>query len=113
LDRLRVIDVAHNALSGDLPSRWAVDRLERLDVKANAFTGAIPTILARATRLRHLDLSQNALRSRANLAVLTIPTLEHLDVSGNSLDWNEAAAAPAPKIDRARAIEPPSLHDDL
>lgn len=81
--QLSVLDLSHNHLTGALPAEIRfLNRLVVLDLSDNAMTG-VPAEIGQLTQLKILDLSNNELTGLPHeLGQLT--NLETLDLRGNS-----------------------------
>ncbi|XP_078149688.1 uncharacterized protein LOC144545007 [Carex rostrata] len=86
LKSLCVLNLAHNALTSQIPSELAsLHQLESLDLSSNQFSGPIPHELASLTSLDSLNLSYNALAGRIPSELASLHQLESLDLSSNQL----------------------------
>ena len=105
-DKLTVLLLDHNRLTGSLPERADPSVLQNLDISFNGFTGELPAWLGRMSFLVSVDIRGNTFS--AGLQQLTlIKTLRRAEVSENK--WTETVppqlvnlrGAWAPAFDRA------------
>jgi hypothetical protein len=87
--RVRVINLKQNNLTGSIPSSiGTLKRLARLDLNKNQLTGSIPTSIGDLDKLALLDLHKNQLSGNiptelSNLSSLAGLLLDHNQLSGN------------------------------
>ncbi|XP_062218830.1 receptor-like protein EIX2 [Phragmites australis] len=60
-EKLLVLDLSRNSLSGPFPSEFGAPELVELDVSSNSINGTVPPSLCHFPNLLHLDLSNNNL----------------------------------------------------
>ncbi|XP_009777089.2 receptor-like protein EIX2 [Nicotiana tabacum] len=83
---LRVIDLAENHLSGEVPSEiTSLIALRGLNLSRNSFTGTIPRDIANMRYLEFLDLSWNKLSCSIPPSIVEIPSLAFANFSFNGL----------------------------
>ncbi|KAF0933736.1 hypothetical protein E2562_019212 [Oryza meyeriana var. granulata] len=63
-EKLLVLDLSRNSLSGPFPQEFGAPELVELDVSSNKISGIVPTTLCQFPNLLHLDLSNNNLTGR-------------------------------------------------
>ncbi|XP_039166430.1 receptor like protein 22-like [Eucalyptus grandis] len=82
---LKVLDLSHNNLSGNIPDCLVMESLKVLNLRDNALHGSIINFLE-TCGLKTLDLSFNLLRGQFPESLANCTTLEVLDVGNNQID---------------------------
>jgi hypothetical protein len=84
LDKLEVLDLANNRLTGSIPQAIAnAQNLEVLNLRGNGFTGALPQGFCAMGKLRELNLAGNSIRdSLASLCCLS--NVAMVNLQGNT-----------------------------
>ncbi|KAK8332829.1 hypothetical protein V6Z11_A10G165100, partial [Gossypium hirsutum] len=85
LRRLRMLDLSHNNLFGEIPEELGLKNLEELDVSDNHFYGKLPRWLWNNTALVILDFSKNHFEGPIPMGLCNLVNLEFLDLSLNHL----------------------------
>ncbi|ERN15978.1 probable LRR receptor-like serine/threonine-protein kinase At4g20940 [Amborella trichopoda] len=85
---LKVLDLSHNQLSGELPGFQFVYALEVLNLGSNQFSGSLPNELLRQDSLVLTDLDLSANNLSGPLDMITSTTLRNLNLSSNLLSGN-------------------------
>ncbi|XP_031124063.1 probable inactive receptor kinase At5g67200 [Ipomoea triloba] len=86
LDRLRVLSLRRNLLTGPIPDLSGLGRLKFLFLDHNLFSGAIPPSISDLRRLRTLDLSHNQLAGPVPDGINGLDQLENLRLESNLLN---------------------------
>ncbi|TAE30509.1 MAG: T9SS C-terminal target domain-containing protein [Candidatus Kapaibacterium sp.] len=99
LDKLEVLDLSNNRLSGAIPSMIAnAQNLEVLNLQGNRFIGALPSGFCSMGKMRELNLSGNSIEdSVAKLCCLANATM--LNLQGNKF-----TGAMPPCVQNLRAL---------
>ncbi|KAM0007699.1 putative non-specific serine/threonine protein kinase [Helianthus debilis subsp. tardiflorus] len=84
LRALKVLDLAHNKLTGPVPT--FLGNLTNIYLCYNQLNGSIPESMGRLTGLTHLDMQSNRLTGPIPVSVAQLTKLVELDVSENSLE---------------------------
>jgi len=94
LKRLKVLQVAHNAFTGTLPSGWLqpLKDLQTLNLSHNKLTGRVPQLWPNCAKLEVLDLSANRFSGRMPTKLSHLRFLRGLDLSHNAFE------GPLPKV---------------
>ncbi|CAK9133696.1 unnamed protein product [Ilex paraguariensis] len=86
LIKLQVLDISHNALSGEIPSSVGdFSSLQFLNLSRNSLTGGIPSSIGELKALDILDLSENRLLESIPLEIGGATSLKELRLHKNSL----------------------------
>ncbi|KAH9620752.1 hypothetical protein KSS87_005777 [Heliosperma pusillum] len=113
LNRLRLLDISNNFLTGDLPTGihnlhslkelhlqgnqlsgslptdiGLCPHLVKVDISNNVISGEIPSSFSRLTSLTFLNLANNMLSGEFPQWVENLSVLQHLDISNNGLSGN-------------------------
>ncbi|PPS14775.1 hypothetical protein GOBAR_AA05833 [Gossypium barbadense] len=83
LNRLRVLSLRANRLSGEIPADFYNLQLRSLYLQGNEFTGPFPPSVTRLTRLTRLDLSSNNFTGPIPLGVNNLTQLTGLFLQNN------------------------------
>ncbi|XP_040998821.1 probable inactive receptor kinase At5g67200 [Juglans microcarpa x Juglans regia] len=83
LDRLRVLSLQNNSLTGTIPDLSELFNLKTLFLDHNLFTGSFPTSILSLPRLRTIDISYNNLTGMLPSRLAALDRLYYL-----RLDWN-------------------------
>lgn len=83
---LQVLDISHNALSGEIPSEiGSFTSLRLLNISKNSLTGEIPDTIGKLKALDFLDLSENQLNGSIPLKIGGAISLKDLILARNSI----------------------------
>lgn len=82
---LKVLDLSHNNLSGNIPDCLVMESLKVLNLRDNALNGSIIKF-PETCGLKTLDLSSNLLVGKIPKSLANCTTLEVLDVGNNQID---------------------------
>ncbi|XP_039173460.1 receptor-like protein 7 [Eucalyptus grandis] len=82
---LKVLDLSHNNLTGNIPDCLVMESLKVLNLRDNALNGGIINF-PETCGLKTLDLSSNLLRGQFPESLANCTTLEVLDVGNNQID---------------------------
>ncbi|XP_022746281.1 LRR receptor-like serine/threonine-protein kinase GSO1 [Durio zibethinus] len=89
LDRLELLNIASNKLSGHLPDQLGqFKNLAYLFLSRNSISGPIPFSIGKLPSLKLLDVSYNQLNATLPKSLGQLRNLEHLDISNNMLEGN-------------------------
>lgn len=87
--KLQVLDISHNALSGEIPSALGdFNSLKFLNLSKNSLTGEIPASIGKLKALDILDLSENRLNGSIPLEIGGATSLKELRLEKNFLAGN-------------------------
>ncbi|XP_042416128.1 LRR receptor-like serine/threonine-protein kinase RPK2 [Zingiber officinale] len=85
LSELRVLSLPFHDFVGEIPGDlWGLEKLELLDLEGNSLSGGLPSHFPR--RLRVLNLASNLIKGQIPLSLSRCVDLEILDLSGNQLN---------------------------
>lgn len=86
LTELRILSLPFNELSGEIPGEiWGMEKLEVLDLEGNLISGSLPLRFGGLTNLRVLNLGFNQIFGRIPKSLLNCRGLEILNLSGNRI----------------------------
>jgi hypothetical protein len=85
MERLRILDLSHNNLNGNIPRIMDTMMLETLSLHQNAFTGSIPTNIFSFPNLTNVWLHSNQLTGSIPTEIGSAVNLSSLTLSFNSL----------------------------
>ncbi|XP_019156478.1 PREDICTED: probable inactive receptor kinase At5g67200 [Ipomoea nil] len=86
IDRLRVLSLRRNSLTGPIPDLSGLGRLKFLFLDHNLFSGAIPPSISGLRRLKILDLSHNRIAGAVPVGINGLDQLENLRLESNLLN---------------------------
>ncbi|XP_059435603.1 probable leucine-rich repeat receptor-like serine/threonine-protein kinase At3g14840 isoform X6 [Corylus avellana] len=85
LKYLKIIDLARNYLSGNIPHEWATMQLERMSIAVNNLSGPIPNHLGKMTTLQYLSIENNQFSGTVPPGLGNLLNLEDIFLSANNL----------------------------
>ena len=85
LDKMKVLDLSFNKLTGPIPDLSGITNLKELALHENQLTGPIPASLGAITSLELLWLAKNQLTGPIPDELGNLIELEHLHLYGNAL----------------------------
>ncbi|XP_027351718.1 LRR receptor-like serine/threonine-protein kinase RPK2 isoform X1 [Abrus precatorius] len=87
LTELRVLSLPFNGLVGEIPGEiWGMDRLEVLDLEGNLITGFLPVRFSGLRNLRVLNLGFNRIVGEIPSSLSSVATLQVLNLAGNGIN---------------------------
>ncbi|KAJ0038565.1 hypothetical protein Pint_23501 [Pistacia integerrima] len=86
LGELRVLSLAFNGFSGEIPAEiWGLEKLEVLDLEGNLFDGRLPNEFVGLRNLRILNLGFNRIYGEIPVSFNKCEGLEILNLAGNKV----------------------------
>ncbi|GAB4828674.1 LRR receptor-like serine/threonine-protein kinase rpk2 [Ancistrocladus abbreviatus] len=87
LTELRILSLAFNEFSGEIPSEiWGMEKLEVLDLEGNSINGSLPVSFPGLRGLRFLSLGFNMIEGEIPNSLSNCLALEVLNLAGNKLN---------------------------
>lgn len=87
LSELRVLSLAYNGLSGEIPVEiWGLEKLKVVDLEGNSLTGKLPSSFSGLRKLRVLNLGFNRIDGEIPLSLSECGDLEVLNLAGNAVN---------------------------
>nr|KYP52546.1 LRR receptor-like serine/threonine-protein kinase RPK2 [Cajanus cajan] len=87
LTELRVLSLPFNALEGEVPEGiWGMEKLEVLDLEGNLISGYLPFRISGLRNLRVLNLGFNEIVGEIPSSIESLESLEVLNLAGNALN---------------------------
>ncbi|CAL9060325.1 LRR receptor-like serine/threonine-protein kinase RPK2 [Musa acuminata AAA Group] len=85
LSELRVFSLPFHGFDGEIPDEiWGLEKLEVIDLEGNSLSGGLPSRFPR--RLRELSLASNLIKGEIPPSLSRCVDLETLDLSGNQIN---------------------------
>ncbi|XP_022851319.1 probable inactive receptor kinase At5g10020 [Olea europaea var. sylvestris] len=84
-DKLEILDLSSNNLTGSMPNLTQFQRLTVLSIRNNSLEGMLPSSLGSHPKISRVDLSSNRLDGLVPRTFFTSTTLSKLNLSGNHL----------------------------